>query len=99
MCTRKNFIRRDPAILPHLFPPSFPLPPLRFFLPVPVPHLHQAQLLHNRHPLGDTPKDRVLSIEPRRGGKGEEELTAVRVGTRVGLGRKGEGGREGGRGG
>lgn len=77
-------------------PPSLPSPhpsALPSFSPVAVADFHQAQLLHDRHAVRHTPKDGVFSVQPGRGGEGEEELTAVCVGTGVGLSSRGREGR------
>lgn len=75
---------------PSLSPPLPPSSPPLLSSPIPVARLDQPQLLHDRHPLRYPPENRVLPIQPGRGGKGEEELAAVGIGAGVRLEREGE---------
>lgn len=44
-----------------------------------------AKVVNRCHSLANTSKDGMLSIQPRSRGQRHKELTAVRIGTRIGL--------------
>lgn len=49
--------------------------------------LHHADPVHHTHALADTAKYGVLAIQPLGGRQGEEELTAIGVGSSIGHGK------------